>query len=74
MSALDFLSLSILSPYYGTPMYFDLIKKGYPLDKQPFEYFYHQTGELMVNSDITQDKLKEYLALNELNASAKGYI
>lgn len=63
----DYYSLSVLSPYYGTKMYFDLMAKGHELDKQPWEYFYHQTGELMVNETITKDVLNEYLALNELN-------
>ena len=66
-------SLSILSPYYGTKMYYDLVAKGFPLDKKEYEYFYHQTGELMVNDTITPGKLQEYLSLNELNKN-KGYI
>jgi radical SAM superfamily enzyme YgiQ (UPF0313 family) len=44
----DFYSLSVLSPYYGTKMYFDLIDEGFELDKKPWEYFYHQTGDLMM--------------------------
>ena len=70
----DFYSLSVLSPYYGTKMYFDLIAKGHELDKKPWEYFYHQTGDLMVNNTISNDVLNEYLSLNELNKKAKGYI
>ena len=70
----DYYSLSILSPYFGTKMYYNLMEEGFELDKKPWEYFYHQTGELMVNSEISDEVLKEYLALNELNANRKGYI
>jgi radical SAM superfamily enzyme YgiQ (UPF0313 family) len=70
----DFYSLSVLSPYYGTKMYFDLMDQGFELDKKPWEYFYHQTGDLMVNNTISNDMLNEYLSLNELNKKAKGYI
>ena len=70
----DFYSLSVLSPYYGTKMYFDLMDQGFELDKKPWEYFYHQTGDLMVNNTISNDMLNEYLSLNELNKKNKGYI
>jgi len=70
----DYYSLSVLSPYYGTKMYYDLMDQGFELDKKPWEYFYHQTGDLMVNDDISPKVLKEYLALNELNTDGKGYI
>lgn len=72
-------ALSILAPYYGTKMYFDLMELGYELDKKPWEYFYHQTGELMVNNTISPGVLEQYLSLNELNrqkdpTGAMGYI
>ena len=47
----------------------DLTAQGHQLDKKPWEYFYHQTGDLMVNDTISNDVLKQYLALNELNAN-----
>jgi len=70
----DYYSLSILAPYYGTKMYYDMIDEGFELDKKPWEYFFHQTGELMVNNNISEEVLKEYLSLNELNSNRKGYI
>jgi anaerobic magnesium-protoporphyrin IX monomethyl ester cyclase len=70
----DYYSLSILSPYFGTKMYYDLVDRGFPLDKKPWEYFFHQTGDMMVNNTITKPVLEEYLALNELNKKGKGYI
>ena len=70
----DFYSLSILAPYYGTKMYFNLIKDGFELDKKPWEYFFHQTAKLLVNDNIKQNTLNEYLKLNELNGKDKGYV
>lgn len=69
----DFYSLSVLAPYFGTKLYYNLIEKGYPLDKAPWEYFFHQTGEMLVNDLISKEVLDEYLALNELN-KGKGYV
>ena len=70
----DYYSLSVLAPYYGTKMYYDLIEQGVALDKKPWEYFFHQTGELMVNDKIKQSTLNEYLRLNTLNKKNKGYV
>ena len=75
----DYYSLSVLSPYYGTKLYFDLMDQGYELDKKPWEYFYHQSGDLMVNDTISPAVLKEYLSLNDLNrdkdaTGALGYM
>jgi len=63
----DYYSLSVLAPYYGTEIYNSLIDDGYELQKKPWEYFFHQSPELMVNDLISEDVLKEYLSLNELN-------
>ena len=70
----DYYSLSILAPYYGTKMYYDMIDEGFELDKKPWEYFFHQTGDLMVNHKISPEVLKEYLSLNNLNTVRKGYV
>jgi len=60
----DYYSLSVVSPYFGTKMYFDLLSEGYQLEKSPWEYFYHQSGELLVNQQISRPLLEEYLSLN----------
>ena len=70
----DYYSLSVLAPYFGTKMYYDLIDSGVELDKKPWEYFFHQTGELMANSKISKPVLKEFLSLNELNKKGDGYV
>jgi len=70
----DYYSLSVVAPYYGTKMYYNLIEDGVELDKKPWEYFFHQTGELMANTKISKKVLKKFLNLNELNNKGKGYI
>jgi len=70
----DYYSLSVLAPYFGTKVYSDMIDAGFKLDKKPWEYFFHQTGDLMVNDHISQEVLEEYLALSNLNNAKKGYI
>ena len=54
-------------------MYYDLIKKGFDIDKKPDYYFYHQSSDMMVNDTISKEKLKEYLSLNDFNVG-KGYV
>ena len=73
----DYYSLSVLAPYYGTELYNQLIKNGHALDKQPWEYFFHQSPKPMVNDKISKEVLKEYLSLSDLNKNNKkkrGYI
>ena len=72
----DFFSLSILSPYYGTEIYYNLLKSGYDLDKKPWEYFYHQTNDLMVNDILSKELINEFLDLNKWNNlnKSKGYL
>ena len=71
----DYYSLSVLAPYYGTELYDQLVENGHALDKQPWEYFFHQSPKPMVNDKISTKVLKEYLELNELNKKGKrGYI
>ena len=70
----DYYSLSILAPYYGTELYQDILNPGVELDKEPWEYFFHQTGDLMVNQQISPEVLKEYLSLSDLNNIRKGYV
>ncbi|HUS49805.1 MAG TPA: radical SAM protein [Candidatus Paceibacterota bacterium] len=72
----DFYSLSILAPYFGTKIYYDLQEQGYHLEKYPWEYFYHQTGDLMVNDCLSKELVKKFLSLNDWNKenNSKGYI
>lgn len=70
----DYYSLSVLAPYYGTELYDQLIENGHALDKQPWEYFFHQSPKPMVNDKISTKILQEYLDLSDLNKKRRGYI
>ncbi len=69
----EYYSLSILSPYYGTSIYCDLVEQGFPLNLKPDYYFYHQSPEPMVNKNLDPELIKEYISLNELNKD-KHYV
>ena len=55
----DYYSLSVLAPYYGTELYDQLMKNGHELDKQPWEYFFHQSPKPMVNDKLSMKVLQE---------------
>ena len=61
----DYYSLSILAPYYGTEILSELEKSGKKLDKKHWEYFYHQSQEMILNNDLDPKLLDEFFALNE---------
>jgi anaerobic magnesium-protoporphyrin IX monomethyl ester cyclase len=63
----DFYSLSILAPYHGTQISYDLNTVGKsPLDKEPWEHFFHQTRELLVNSSLSDSVLEEFWKLSDI--------
>ena len=70
----DYYSLSVMAPYFGTKIYYDLMDRGFKLDKKPWEYFFHQTADMMVNDNISKEMLDEFLDLNKLNDQGKGYV
>lgn len=64
--AADYYSLSILTPYYGTEVWNYLEKSGRKLDKEHWEYFYHQSQEMLVNDGLAPSIVSEFLALDKL--------
>jgi len=62
----DYNSLSIIAPYYGTQLYRDLEKSGFKFSKSRWEYFYHQSREMILNTNISPTVTEEFFALNEL--------
>ncbi len=58
-------SLSILTPYYGTEIYNYLSKDEFKSSKEHWEYFYHQNKKLLVNRDISENMLNNFLAINQ---------
>jgi anaerobic magnesium-protoporphyrin IX monomethyl ester cyclase len=59
----DYYSPSILSPYYGTDIYLDALRDGVPLEKEPWEYFFHHSKKLLVNNTMSEQKLEEFWRL-----------
>ena len=61
----DYHSLSVVAPYYGTQVYSDLEKEGFDFDKPHWEYFYHQSKEMIINSNISKHLVDEFFNINE---------
>jgi radical SAM superfamily enzyme YgiQ (UPF0313 family) len=59
----EYYSISILSPYFGTQIYFDSMNKGIQLSDSPWEYFFHQSKKLLLNNNLSEKKLEELWSL-----------
>lgn len=67
----DYYSLSIVSPYYGTQMYQELEENGYKFNKSHWEYFYHQSNDMILNTKIDPVLIEEFFALNDFGKSGR---
>ena len=67
----DYYSLSVLAPYYGTQIWKELEESGKRMNNEHWEYFYHQSRELIVNSKLDPAIVDEFLALNEREGKGK---
>lgn len=61
----NYYSLSIASPYYGTKIYDEFIKSNGGFAKEHWEYFYHQSRDMVMNKTLSKEILNEFLSLNE---------
>jgi radical SAM superfamily enzyme YgiQ (UPF0313 family) len=61
----DYYSMSILAPYFGTEVYRTLENEGNGLDKEHWEYFFHQSRDMVVNKNIDPKLVEEFFALND---------
>ena len=61
----DYYSLSVLAPYYGTEIWDELEKSGRKPDMEHWEYFYHQSQDMILNNDLDPDMVDEFFSLNE---------
>lgn len=61
----DYYSLSVLAPYYGTQIWRELEESGKRIDREHWEYFYHQSHDMIVNDELDPAVVNEFLALNE---------
>ena len=67
----DYYSLSVLAPYYGTRIWNDLEKSGKKMNKVHWEYFYHQSQEMLVNDGLNQELIKEFFELDKLGKGGR---
>jgi len=58
-------SLSILAPYPGTEIYDDVLKSGITLPKEHWEYFFHQSKDMILTLNINKKTIEEFLSLND---------
>jgi radical SAM superfamily enzyme YgiQ (UPF0313 family) len=66
----DYNSLSIVSPYYGTEIYNQyLARNNDVVMKKHWEYFFHQSKEMILTTKIDEKTVNEFL---ELNNYSKG--
>jgi anaerobic magnesium-protoporphyrin IX monomethyl ester cyclase len=61
----DYNSLSIISPYYGTELYNDLLKEGHHVNGNHWEYFFHQSREMVMKTNISPYMIDEFFTLND---------
>ncbi|KKR33234.1 MAG: protein involved in methylthiolation of isopentenylated A37 derivatives in tRNA [Candidatus Gottesmanbacteria bacterium GW2011_GWC2_39_8] len=61
----DYNSLSVIAPYFGTQVYNDLEQSGFEFDKHHWEYFYHQSKAMILNTGISRHLINEFFALND---------
>ena len=64
-------SLSILAPYPGTEIYDDVIRSGIKLPKEHWEYFFHQSKDMILTDNIDMALVDECLSLNEKNSKVR---
>ncbi len=58
-------SLSILAPYPGTQIYDDVVQAGITLPKEHWEYFFHQSKDMILTLNIARKTIEEFLSLND---------
>ena len=61
----NYYSLSILAPYPGTEIYDDVIRSGITLPKEHWEYFFHQSKDMILTLNIDEKTVNEFLSLND---------
>lgn len=63
----DYNSLSVVAPYYGTRIYKTLVNGGFSFEKSNWEYFFHQSRAMIMNTKISRHVIDEFFGLNEKN-------
>lgn len=58
-------SVSIFAPYFGTHIYHDLEQTGKRFDRTHWEHFFHQSRDMAVNDRIDNSVLDQLFSLND---------
>jgi len=66
-----YFSFSVLAPYPGTEIYDDIIKSGIELPKEHWEYFFHQSKDMILADNVDENIVNECLSLNEKNGTVR---
>jgi anaerobic magnesium-protoporphyrin IX monomethyl ester cyclase len=61
----DTYSVSMVAPYYGTKLYRDAVALGLPVDKAPWECFFHQNNSMLLNKELPRDLIEELWSLSD---------
>lgn len=64
-------SFGILAPYPGTKIYDNLNKNGITLPKEHWEYFFHQSKDMILADNIDKELVDECLLLNAKNGKVR---
>lgn len=65
-------SLSILAPYPGTEIYDDILKSGIVLPEEHWEYFFHQSKDMISRLNIDRKLIDEFLSLNNDDGKSRA--
>lgn len=64
-------SLSILAPYPGTEVYDDMIESGVELPKEHWEYFFHQSKDMILTLNIKESTVNKFFSLNDVEGKSR---
>ena len=62
---LAYLSLSIASPQYGTPLFSTMQDMGVPFTVEDWLEHFHQSYKTVLNDEVTEDIIEKFLNYNE---------
>jgi len=62
----DYCSISMVAPYYGTRLYKDALASGLPVDRAPWECFFHQHNSGLLNNRLSRDLVEELWGLCDI--------
>ncbi len=59
----DYYSISMVAPYFGTKLYHDAVAAGVPVDKAPWQVFFHHNDSLLLNPNLSRELIEELWSL-----------